>query len=132
LNVLRDRFADLGNHGSIFLEGLLKNRRYGRKEAARVLELLSTYRQIDLIAAIERAVRYHAFSSPAVERILASQATPRPAAELLQDQCRFAIAPGLSTDAVVPRDTAEYQTLLEQESLGKDQDDHEHQETHDP
>ena len=127
LSVLRERFAAFGSHGSAFLEGVLKSRRYGRKEAARVLALLSTYTQADVIAAIERAVRYHAFSSPAVERILAAQATPRPAAELLQDECRFTIAPGLSADTVAPRDTAEYQPLLDQESLPADRDHHEEQ-----
>jgi transposase len=128
LSVLRERFADFGIHGSMFLDGLLKGRRYGRKEAARVLELLNTYTLADVISAIDRAVRYHAFSSPAVERILAAHATPRTAAELLQDQCRFAIAPGLSADTVTPRDTAEYQSLLGQEDPITGADQHGQQE----
>jgi hypothetical protein len=56
-------------------------------------------------------VRYHAFSSHTLERILAVQAHPRPALECWQDQYR----PSVSDDTPVgPRPMTEYQELLEE------------------
>ena len=67
---LEERFAELGEPGRRFLEGLLQVQRYGKDQAQRVLALLGTYARADLIAALERAVRYGAYSHAAVERIL--------------------------------------------------------------
>jgi hypothetical protein len=74
-----------------------------------VLSLLSLYHRDDLLAAIERAVRYHAFSCHSVERILAVQARPRPPLECWNDRYK----PSLTDDTPVePRPTADYQELL--------------------
>jgi hypothetical protein len=59
------------------LEGLLAAQRYGWDQAQKVLALLGAYRREDLLAALERAVRYGAFAAKAVERILAVQAQPK-------------------------------------------------------
>ena len=74
---LEERFAELGEPGRRFLEGLLRVQRYGKDQAQRVLALLGTYARADLIAALERAVRYGAYSHAAVERILSAQARPK-------------------------------------------------------
>lgn len=50
-----------------------------------MLSLVSTYHGDDVRAAIERAVRYRAFSSNSLERILAVQARPRPPLDLLNE-----------------------------------------------
>jgi len=71
--LLRERFVELGEQGPAFLEGLVRGRRYGKEEAHRVLGLLATYEHKDLIAAIERACRYRAYSLTAIERILTAQ-----------------------------------------------------------
>ena len=64
-----------------------------------------------LLAAIDRAVRYHAFSCQSLERILTVQARPRSALECFNDQYR----PSLTDDTPVgPRPTADYQELLEE------------------
>jgi transposase len=109
-DVLRERFRELGEAALGFLEGLLRTHRDGKSQARKALSFLGLYRRDDLVAAIERAVRYHAFSCHSLERILAVQARPRPALECLNDQYR----PSLTDDTPVgPRPTADYQELLE-------------------
>jgi hypothetical protein len=75
--VLKQRYEGLGPVAVRFLESLIKYRRYGKDEAHKILALLETYHRHDLRAAIERAVRYGAYSRSAIERILAIQATPK-------------------------------------------------------
>ena len=114
--VLRERFRELGEPALHFLEGLLRAHRDGKSQARKALSFLSLYRREDVLAAIERAVRYHAFSCYSLERILAVQARPRPALECLDEQYR----PSLTDDTPIgPRPTADYQELLEEP------DDHE-------
>jgi transposase len=124
---LKLRFEELGSQGGFFFEQLVKSRRYGKDEAQRILGLLSTYRRDDLIAALERASRYRAFSLSVVERILAAQAQPRPALDSLEEETREHLRE-IGGDAVQPRTTAEYQKLFEfEETLneGKDNQDQE-------
>jgi hypothetical protein len=80
---LKERFGQLGPDGVLFLEELVRTRRCGKNEAARVLGLLATYHREDLVRALQRATRYRAFSWSAVERILAAQARPRSVRESL-------------------------------------------------
>jgi transposase len=109
--VLRERFRELGEPALRFLEGLLRTHRDGKSQARKVLSFLGFYRRDDVLVAIDRAVRYHAFSYHSLERILAVQARPRPALECLNDQYR----PSLTDDTPVgPRPTADYQELLEE------------------
>ena len=84
--MLRQRFGELGEPAVRFLEGLLRTHRDGKSQARKVLSLLSLYHRDDVLAAIERAVRYHAFSCHSLERILAVQARPRPPLECWNDQ----------------------------------------------
>ena len=60
--MLKQRFAEFGPEGVLFLDELIRARRCGRDEAARVLGLLAIYRREDLVGALERAARYRAFS----------------------------------------------------------------------
>jgi hypothetical protein len=88
---LRQRFVALGEIAIRFYDGLL-----------------GLYRAADLVAAMERAVRYHAFDWKSLERILAATAKPRPAHEALADSYTTPWA----GDPIPPRSTAEYQQLL--------------------
>jgi transposase len=107
--VLRQRFRELGEPALRFLEGLLRTHRHGKSQARKVLSFLGLYHRDDVLAAIERAVRYHAFSCHSLERILAVQARPRPPLECGNDPYR----PNLTDDTPVgPRPTADYQELL--------------------
>ena len=112
---LEERFAELGEPGRRFLEGLLQAQRYGKDQAQRVLALLGTYARADLIAALERAVRYGAYSHAAVERILSAQARPRTILETLAEEERRQLPPWLGEDLVSPRPTSDYQYLCESE-----------------
>lgn len=111
--LLRERFAELGTSARRFLDGLLRDQRYGKSQARRVLALLATYTRKDLLAALDRAVRYGAYSVQAVERILAAQARPKRMLETLADDDGRRLQP-LLDEPVSPRSTTEYQQLCEE------------------
>jgi transposase len=114
--LLKQRYDELGPTAGRFLEGLIKYRRYGKDEAHKVLALLETYHRQDLLAAIERAVRYGAYSRSAVERILAIQATPKTALDALAEKEQRQLKSLLGDAPVRPRSGKEYQKLLEDQS----------------
>src|SRR5262249_40796887 len=64
--------------------------------------------------ALERAVRYGAYSHAAVERILSVQARPKTVLESLAEEERR-LPPWLGEDVIVPRPTSDYQHLCESE-----------------
>lgn len=115
LALLRERFAELGAVAGRFLDGLLQAQRYGRDQAQRVLGLLGIYSRADVVAALERAVRYGAYSLAAVERILAAQARPKGVLAALAEAERQQLPPALAETAVPPRPTSAYQPLLAKE-----------------
>jgi len=123
--LLKERFAEFGPEGARFLEELVRTRRCGKNEAARVLGLLATYHREDLARALERATRYRAFSWSAVERILAAEARPRSVWESLQTEAREQIEEILRQAPVAARSTAEYQSLLEETANPDEEDDDE-------
>ena len=118
--LLQHRFAAFGPDGVRFFEQLQRTRRNGKDEAARVLGLLGVYRQEDLVSALERAVRYRAYSWAAVERILAAQAKPRSGMEALAIEAREQLDEMLRQLPLGPRSTAEYQVLLEEAATGEE------------
>jgi len=120
---LQARYAELGESGQRFLEGLLRTQRYGKDQAARVLALLATYARSDLIAALERAVRYGAYSHAAGERILSAQARPKSILETLAAEEYRQIPPWLGEDLISPRPTSGYQYLCESEPHDHDTPD---------
>jgi hypothetical protein len=127
LIALRQRYEELGEVASRFLDGLVHTRRYARKEARLVLDLLTIYRKDDLLRALGRAVRYRAYSPRAIERILAAQAAPRPLGETLDEGELRLLEPVLGDERVSPRHTSEYQNLLQPPEADPDDDS----ETHD-
>jgi transposase len=114
--LLRERFAELGPVPRRFLEGLLRDQRYGKSQARRVLALLGTYATKDVLAALDRAVRFGAYSVQAVERILAAHARPKSVLEALADEApevtRQHLQP-LLDETVPPRPLSDYQHLVE-------------------
>jgi transposase len=108
---LEERFAELGTEGPRFLAGLVQTRRCGWDQARRVLELLTVYRKADVLAALERATRFGAFSASAVQRILSATARPKPLLEVLADEERRRLDPLLRADPVTPRPLSAYQHL---------------------
>jgi len=112
--LLEQRFVEFGPDGVLFFNELLRTKRHGKDEAARVLRLLSVYRRQDLAGALERAVRYRAFSWSAVERILAAQARPRSDLEALTIEAKEQLDQILRQAPLASRSTTEYQLLLDQ------------------
>jgi hypothetical protein len=104
----RQRFVALGERAVRFYDGLLRQQPQAQHHARQTLALLGLYRSADLVAAMERAVRYSAFSWKSLERILAATAKPRPASETLS----LDYVPPLCDDPLAPRSTAEDQHLL--------------------
>ena len=74
--LLRQRFSELGPLAVQFLDGLLARQVQGKSQAQQLLALSAQYRRDDVQAALERAVRFGAFSLAAVQRILAANARP--------------------------------------------------------
>ena len=120
---LQAPYAELGESGRRFLEALLRTQRYAKDQAARMLALLGTYARADLIAALERAVRYGAYSHAAVERILSAQARPKTILETLAKEEWRQTPPWLGEDLISPRPTSEYQYLCESEPHDHDTPD---------
>ncbi|MFH0983555.1 MAG: hypothetical protein V2A79_18730, partial [Planctomycetota bacterium] len=117
---LRERFGQLGTLAVRFLEGLLAAQRYGWDQAQKVLALLGAYRRDDLLAALQRAVRYGAFSAKAVERILTVQARPKTCWDRMAEEETSHLGDLLSDDPTPPRPATEYQHLLFEESSHDD------------
>jgi len=112
---LQTRFAELGEVAARFLDALLRTQRYGKDQAQRVLALLATYQRADVQAALERAVRYGAFSFAAVERILAVQAQPKSVLETLAEEQRPHLAALLGDTSVSARPLTDYRSLFGEE-----------------
>jgi transposase len=114
ISQLRTQFAQLGDLATEFLEGLLKRQRYGLKQAHRVLALLRAYERHDVLAAMQRAVRHHAYSFSSLERILSIQAQPKP---LWLAETHEQLLQKLSEEETIePRPSSEYQHLLFEET----------------
>jgi hypothetical protein len=130
--LLKQRFAEFGPEGVHFFEQLLRARRNGQDEAARILALLTVYYREDLARALERAGRYRAFSWSAVERILAAQAKPRSAMEARVIDAREQLDEILRQTPLAPRSTADYQALLEETADDEESDEGEDHGPDDP
>lgn len=108
---VRERFGEFGDVAVRFLEGLLKAQRQGWSQAGGVLELSGLYRRRDFLAALERAVRFGAYSLSSVRRILEIQARPKTAFDDLSDTTREPLS-SLKNVSARPRPTSDYQQLL--------------------
>lgn len=117
---LRERFAELGEGAVRFLDGLLRDQRCGKAQARKVLTFLATYARRDLVAALDRAVRFGAYSAGAVERILAARAKPKSVLEALAEEApqeTRRLRPDLFDEPVPPRPMSEYRQLLEKSDV---------------
>lgn len=113
--LLEQRFTELGPVPRRFFEGLVSRQRQGKHQAQHVLALLAGYERHDWLAALERAIRFGAFSLAAVERILAATARPKSILASLAEQERQHLDPLLRDNPVAPRPTTEYQHMLRPE-----------------
>ena len=105
-------FAEFGATGTRFLEGLLAGNRLGKNQAERILSLTAVYPRADVLSALERAVRYGAFSLQAVGRILAARGRPKAPLDTLADDHQTYLDRLLDREPTPPRPTSDYQALL--------------------
>jgi transposase len=110
--VLQGRFRELGDVAVRFLDGLRQSQRQCWTQAEQVLALSATYHRRDLLAALERAVQYNAYSLKSVQRILAVQARPKTTLDRLADESRQHLSSLLTDDPTPPRPATEYQKRL--------------------
>src|SRR5207302_2391916 len=101
--VLRQRFGELGPVAVQFLDGLLAKQIQGKLQAQQLLALVAQYRRDDVLAALDRAIRFGAFSLAAIRRILAAQARPKPLLDELAELHKDALDPSLREEPVGPR-----------------------------
>ena len=113
--LLRQRFSELGPIAVQFLEGLLAKQIQGKLQAQQLLVLVAQYQRDDVRAALERAVRFGAFSLAAMRRILAAQARPKRSLDELAGLHKDALDPSLRQEPIGPRPTSDYQHLLSPE-----------------
>jgi transposase len=113
--LLQQRFSELGPIAVQFLDGLLAKQFQGKLQAQQLLALLAQYPRDDVLKALERAVRFGAFSLAAIRRILAATAKPRPLLDDLAELYKDALDPSLREEPIGPRPTSDYQHLLSPE-----------------
>jgi len=116
--LLRSRFSELGPIALQFLDGLLAKQIQGKLQAQQLLALLAQYQRDDVHQALERAVRFGAFSLAAIRRILAACAKPKALLDELADLHRETLDPSLRQESIGPRPTSDYQHLLLPEEDG--------------
>jgi transposase len=116
--LLRSRFSELGPIALQFLDGLLAKQIQGKLQAQQLLALLAQYQRDDVQQALERAVRFGAFSLASIRRILAACAKPKPLLDELADLHRESLDPSLRQESIGPRPTSDYQHLLQPEDDG--------------
>jgi len=109
---LRERFTELGEVGTAYLAGLESKQRNSKHQAIQVLGLLHTYHKADVLRAMDRGVQYHAYGFSSLERILAHQATPKPAWQQLDEGTQQSLKRLAEDEPVGPRHSQEYQDLL--------------------
>jgi transposase len=110
--LLRQRFRELGPVAEQFLDGLLAKQPQAKRQAQQLLALVAHYQRDDVRAALERAVRFGAFSLAAIHRILAATARPKPLLDELADLHRDTLDPRLRQEPIGPRPASAYQSLL--------------------
>jgi transposase len=113
--LLRQRFGELGPIAVQFLDGLLAKQIQGKLQAQQLLALVAHYQRDDVLAALERAVRFGAFSLAAMRRILSAQARPRRLLEELAELHKDDLDPSLRQEPIGPRPASDYQHLLSPE-----------------
>jgi transposase len=113
--LLKQRFGELGPVAVRFLDGLLAKQIQGKLQAQQLLALLAHYQRADVLKALERAVRFGAFSLAAMRRILAATAKPKPLLDELAELHKDALDPSLRAEPIGPRPTSDYQHLLSPE-----------------
>jgi hypothetical protein len=116
LQRLRERYTELGETGPRFLEGLLSKQRCGKHQAVQMLAFLQAYPKADVLAAMSRAVAYHAYGFSSLERILAHTSTPKAGWQQISESEQRALLRLTQTEPIGPRHSREYQDLINRQA----------------
>jgi transposase len=108
--VLLGRIGELGEIGAEFAAGVGKTQRYRGQHLAQVLALRERYDADDLLAALDRAVKYRAFDAQVVERILVASSVPRSLPDTLEEKARRRLRDDVLE--VEPRPLADYAAAI--------------------
>jgi transposase len=111
--VLLARFEAWGEPAVAYAKEVVRRQRYHRQQLAQILLLQERYSAQDLVAAMQHARRYGAYSARDVARVLEARATPRQPAEVLADAVRAHIRTSLGDSPVAQRSVGEYARLLD-------------------
>jgi transposase len=130
--LLQQRFGELGPIAVQFLDGLLAKQIQGKLQAQQLLALVAQYQRDDVLKALERAVRFGAFSLAAIRRILAAHAKPKPLLDELAELHKDALDPTLREEPIGPRPTSDYQHLLSPKETNDESSQEKPQEPADP
>ena len=112
LDVLVARMGELGEAGAAFAAGIGRGQRYWGQHLVEVLRLRERYDADDLVAALDRAVRYRAYDAAVVTRILEAAAEPRSLPDTLEDHARRRLRDSLAAEHVEPRPMSAYAAAL--------------------
>lgn len=110
-DALQTQFAEFGEQGTRFFDGLWQTQRQAASQANLILELAGLYKRADFVAALERAVGFGAYSLQSVRRILQLKALPKSSLDRQLDAAGATLA-SLSDFSAPPRPTSDYQSLL--------------------
>ena len=115
IDALIARMAELGEVGAQFAAGVCERQRFRGVHLAGVLAHQERYALDDIVAALDRAVRYRAFDVQAVTRILQSTATPRLLPDTLAAAARERLRQELAHMQVPAREMGAYATTVRAE-----------------
>lgn len=118
VDVLMARVSEMGEAGAAFAIGIGRMQRYRGQHLVDVLQLRERYDGDDLLAALDRAVRYRAFDAGVVARILEASAVPRPLPDTLDEQARRRLREDLVATAVAPRPMRAFTAAMRGEDEG--------------
>jgi transposase len=112
LDQLRIAFDRMGQHAAHFFHLMSAGApRIWGHQARQILLLRERFDTADLDAALRHAAAFGAFDHHAVERILATRATPRSLDEYVAEQTARRVADALGQRRTEPRDLTEYDRL---------------------
>lgn len=108
VELLVARMGALGASAATFAAGVCRRHRTRGEHLLAVLALQERYSLDDLVAALDRAVRYGAFDAGVVTRILEASATPRVLPDTLAQAAQRRLREDFAHTAVRPRDMADF------------------------
>ena len=114
------RLSELGESATAFAIGVTRAQRTRGQHLADVLALRERYDASDLVAALDRAVRYRAFDARTVTRILEASAAPRILPDTLEEAARRRLRDDIPGGNVSARPMRAYADAIR----GNPEDDH--------